>query len=489
MPPNILIFMTDQERADVLRPDHPCITPNASKFAAQSVTFQNTYCPTAHCCPSRATFMTGLYPSKHGIFNNVSTPTAINRGLTPGVTCFSEGLRDAGYKLAYSGKWHVSHEENPSDRGWEELVITAGKGSFMHRTEDYYRGLPTTPSQRAYGQIKRPGWGDLQLFDTYDSQSEHGYEDHEDYKVVRAACDAMPDLAASGQPWALYVGTFGPHDPFIVPRQFVDLYNLDDIPLPESYADNLADKPAVYRRMRQQYWDQLSEREIRDAIRHYWAYCTMMDALFGLVLDTLEQTGQADNTLVLRVSDHGEYCGDHGLFFKGVPCFQEAYHVPAMIRYPQMTQQPNCSVNQFVSLADFAPTFLEAAGIARPDNLTGQSLLPFLKDETVPAWSDAHYTQFNGVELYYSQRSVQTDHYKYVYNGFDFDELYDLQADPHELHNLAADPQYDAIKRQLVGKMWQFAMREKDDRLFNPYGTVALAPWGPGDSFSSASPT
>ena len=114
MRPNILIFMTDQEQADVVHPDHPCITPNATRLAQEGVLFNRSFCPTAHCCPSRATFMTGVYPSRHGIYNNVSNPTAIHHELYEGVGMFSEVLRSSGYNLAYAGKWHVTDAENPA---------------------------------------------------------------------------------------------------------------------------------------------------------------------------------------------------------------------------------------------------------------------------------------------------------------------------------------------------------------------------------------
>ncbi|MEZ4614512.1 MAG: DUF4976 domain-containing protein [Caldilineaceae bacterium] len=100
-----------------------------------------------------------------------------------------------------------------------------------------------------------------------------------------------------------------------------------------------------------------------------------------------------------------------------------------------------------------------------------------------PDQRDAQYTQCNGVELYYTQRSVTTNEFKYVYNGFDFDELYDLRADPHEMVNVADKPEYQAAKHELVRKMWQFAAQE-EDIIFNPYGTVALAPWGPADGLA-----
>ena len=116
--------------------------------------------------------------------------------------------------------------------------------------------------------------------------------------------------------------------------------------------------------MRETRFGQLSEREVRDGIRHFWAYCTYLDDLFGQLLAALDATGQRDNTLVLYTSDHGDYCGEHGLFAKGIPCFQGAYRVPAVIRWPAGIVNPGRRVDAFVSLADFGPTFLEVAGVA-----------------------------------------------------------------------------------------------------------------------------
>ena len=95
--------MTDQEQADVLLPGHPCIAPNAERLSSEGVSFTRAFCPTAHCCPSRATFMTGLYPSRHGIYNNVSNPAALHTELKAGVTTFGESLRRAGYRMAFAG--------------------------------------------------------------------------------------------------------------------------------------------------------------------------------------------------------------------------------------------------------------------------------------------------------------------------------------------------------------------------------------------------
>ena len=126
--PNILIVMTDHQRADTALPEHPAITPNLDRFAAEGVTFTNAFCPSPHCCPARATFFTGLYPSRHGVWNNICNDQALSRGLKPGVRLWSEDLAEAGYALHFSGKWHVSVEESPADRGWTEHFVSGGQG-------------------------------------------------------------------------------------------------------------------------------------------------------------------------------------------------------------------------------------------------------------------------------------------------------------------------------------------------------------------------
>lgn len=490
--PNILIFMTDQERADVVAPDHPCLTPNADRLARDGIRFTQTYCPTAHCCPSRATFMTGLYPSRHGVFNNVRTRTAINLGLRRGVLTFSELLRETGYELTLCGKWHISAEEDPKQRGWREREVTGAGGTFHdRRIQDWQQG-PSRPDssggERPRGEVQRPGWGDFMLYETLPDGGPKGYEADHDYRVVQAAVDTIRQSANQSSPWCLFVGPIGPHDPYRVPEKFVQLYDPAQIPLPPSYLDQMADKPRIYQRQRRQLWDQLSEAEVRESLAHYYAYCTMEDALLGEVLDALEETNQVDNTLVIFLSDHGDYCGDHGLYLKGVPAFRQAYQVPCMMRWPVGISQPGRTVEEFVSLADFAPTFLELGEIKATHYMTGQSLVPFLRAEQPATWRTAIHTQFNGVELYYTQRSVTTQTFKYVYNGFDFDELYDLRTDPEELHNVAEQSEYEAVKHELVRQMWQFAAQE-EDIIFNPYGTVGLAPWGPADGLADgASP-
>ncbi|WP_186446186.1 sulfatase-like hydrolase/transferase [Paenibacillus cremeus] len=477
--PNVLIFMTDQQQEAVTRETHPCRTPHLDRFAREGVRFTHTYTTMAHCCPSRASFFTGLYPSQHGIHNNVCTATAIQKGLNPGVETFGEKLKDAGYSMHFSGKWHISAEENPCDRGWEELKVTAGKDVFMGAKIDSWRQtVPQVkhPSERKPGELLRPGWDEYVLYGTTDQS----YEEMGDYRVVTKAKERLAELKHAEQPWCMYVGVLGPHDPFLIPEKYAAMYDPDEVELPPNYGDSLESKPRVYQRMRR-VWSQLSEREVRESIAHYWGYCTMVDDLFGDVLEALKQTGQADDTLVLFLSDHGESGGAHGLFLKGISPYEETYRIPCIARWPQGIVNPGRSVDALVSIMDWAPTFMDVAEAGELNaGGAGASLLPWLRDEPVApgAWRDAVFNQCNGVEVYFTQRMVRTDRYKFVYNPVDLDELYDLQEDPYELNNVADDPVMLPVKTMLYQRMWQEAARS-GDRIFNQYPSIAAADIGP----------
>lgn len=475
--PNILVVMTDHQRGDTALPEHPAITPNLDALANDGIIFTETYCPSPHCCPSRATFFTGLYPTSHGVWNNICNDQALSRGLKPGTKVFGDDLKAAGYDLHYAGKWHVSLETTPKDHGFTEHFVTGTAGEHHgQRWEKFRDALPSDVRKTAAdGTIKRPGYNDFRLYGTREEQ-------HHDEKTHAAALKAIAAVKDSAEPWMLYVSYIGPHDPYFVPKKYLDKYRLEDIPLPPSYSDRMRDKPRIYQRMRDQVFGQLSENEVREGIRHFWAYCSYLDDLFGELLRALDATGQADDTLVLYTADHGDYCGEHGLFAKGIPNFKGAYHVPATVRWKNGIKDPGRRVDSFVSLADFAPTFLDLAGVKTDRYFSGRSITPFLSGNTPADWRDEMHFQCNGVELYYTQRAVKTKQYKYTFNGFDYDELYDLAKDPHEMVNVADDAAYTDIKRDICKRMWKFGKQENDGAT-NPYITVGLAPYGPGIAF------
>jgi arylsulfatase A-like enzyme len=284
------------------------------------------------------------------------------------------------------------------------------------------------------------------------------------------------------KPWCHYIGNLGPHDAYFPPREFLDWYDRSDIALPSSFADKMFDKPGFYRRTRDRF-DQLSDEEHKECIRHYLALCSYEDHLFGQVLDALEESGEADNTVVIYCSDHGDYMGDHGLWCKGLPAFRGAYEVPLLVRWPGVTDGLGRIEDRFVSLTDIAPTILEMAGVQVEREFSGVSLAGLLRGEKCEGWRDAHFTQFHGAELYGIQRAVWTRDWKLVFNGFDYDELYDLRNDPGEIRNLAREPGMDAIRRELYGRLWEFGSRH-DDPAINSYIMTGLAEHGPGAAFT-----
>lgn len=477
---NIVVFMTDQQIGDTQPPfGMKAHMPNLERLHENGVAFTEAYCPSPHCCPSRATFFTGLYPSEHGVWNNVKYSAALHRGLYDGVRVFSEDLKEAGYKLYFSGKWHVSAEEGPKDRGFEVLYEIQQPLDGYHPygnhpdTKDWDRfeqnpytateGLPREP-----GMIRRVGYPDYVQY----GETENPFHDED---VADAATERIKTLGE--EPFFLYAGTLGPHDHYFVPERFLDLYPIEEICLPESFDDPMTDKPGLYRRTRDQF-ARLTKEEQKESLRHYLAFCSYEDYLFGKLLNALEERGLLDDTVVMYVSDHGDYAGAHGLWTKGLPCFREAYHICSTIGFGGVKGGRRYE-DALVSLADFAPTFLELAGVESGRRFAGQSLVPFLKGEKPDGWRRELYTQSNGNELLGIQRAVFDDKYKYVFNGFDYDELYDLEHDPHELHNLMDRPEYKGLVRSMCKKMWKFAL-ENQDNIVHMYIMTALAPFGPG---------
>ncbi len=470
--PNVLFVMTDHGRADHLNPDHPCAMPNARRLASEGLRFTHAFTVMTHCCPARASLMTGMYPSKHGVFNNVQNDSALQRDLNPGCETWSEKLRDAGYRLAYAGKWHVSAERNPSDFGWEELDICS-TGTYGKPDSDSYLEIPRhDPRPRERGELALPGWRRVKLFGT----SSESFEETRDYEFMDSARERLRSLAREGDPWCLFLGLTGPHGPFVIPESYARRYDPADVVLPVNYNDDMRDRPGYYGRLQRKY-AQLAPDEAREAVAHYWGYCDMMDDLLGLMLEELDATGQADDTLVIYASDHGEFSAEHGLFAKGIAPFDGAYRVPYVFRWPNGISAPGRCEDAFITHCDLSPTLTELAGAEPTADPSGRSLAPFLRGEHPADWPDAFYNQCNGVEILYTQRMVRTKKWKLVYNPVDRDELYDLENDPHEMHNLVDRPDLQPVVRDLFIKLWTKAHAERD--AMSGYETVSLAPYGP----------
>lgn len=497
--PNILIFMTDQQNGRTIsgQSHHRAKTPHLDAYRKKAVSFTNAFSPSPHCCPSRVSFFTGRYPSEHGVWNNVNVSNALTRGPRDNTPFWSNDLKKAGYDLAFAGKWHVSNWQTPSNFGWYELLVTSpGFGSGLsleaQREEARSRELrvfdghePHSGSRRP-GEVIRPGWPGYLHYGTADDPFGDG-------QVVDSAIQHMRGKLADGtDPWCMYVGTLGPHDPYTPPQEFLDLYDPDEITLPSSFSDTMDDKPGLYSRTRDRF-DQLTQGEHREALRHYLAFCSYEDALFGRLLETLAETEQAEDTIVLYLSDHGDYAAEHGLWGKGLPSFQSAYRVPLVVGGPcidAVRQGQDCE--RPTSLVELGETIKElTSGTGHAQELTR-----FLTQSEPPAATQSDvFFQSNGNEAYGVQRAVMSDGWKLVYNMFDHDELYNLNDDPEEVRNLLVKPKgqrelgrgpLDVIPKDLHSvvetlykKLWTFGLSHNDENI-NDYILTALAPFGPG---------
>jgi len=476
--PNILIVMTEHQQGTTVDPECLCRMPNVKeRLAGEGMRFKLAHTPTALCAPARASFFSGLYPTRHGMYNNFHNAPVMHAGLFPNVKLFSQPLRKAGYNLSFIGKWHVSGTKSPYDYGWEVPVgqIPGPDKSPMpgERKKQFIPYRQPSKDITNGGLIKRRGWPDFWLYGRRPGKP----EDMLDFKFGRIAQEEIRRLSKLSKPWVIYVGLVDIHDPYLAPEPYASMYKPEDVPLPKNYFDSLQDKPAIYRRMRQQLWSQLNEEQVRQAIAYYWGLCSMDDDVVGMLLDTLEEMKVEDRTIVVYTADHGDQVGGHGLFLKGVLPFEESYRIPMIVRWPGVTRK-NSVCSEFVTHCDFAPTLCEIAGIDPINNPDGRSLLSLLKGSVPSDWPQTSFGQFCGTEYYYTQRIVWNKRYKYVFNTFDFDELYDLKEDPYELKNLSNDPKYQEVKKELIGEMWKW-VDKTDDVIISPYPTTALVPYGP----------
>ncbi|MBS1252970.1 MAG: Arylsulfatase [Anaerolineales bacterium] len=463
--PNLLFLITDQQRADTVEPQTACQMPNVEALAAAGTQFTRCYAPNPICSPTRASLMTGLLPHSHGMVDCTHTVEAYRAKLKPNLPFWSQTLQEAGYHTGYFGKWHIERSGRLEDFGFDTYEV-----------EQYHQlqGLVQRDEDMSpCGVVSQKGYRDFLLYGVVDQPTETTPE----YRLYSDGVDFLRQAVRDdpSRPWALFLSTEAPHDPYVAPREYYARYDPADIPRPPSFDDDLSDRPAIYRRI-QRVWDSLDWPQFAEATTCYYAFCSLVDDQVGRILDMLDELGQVDNTVVVFLSDHGDYMGAHRLMLKGVPAFEGAYRVPLIMRGPGVPA--GRQVEQVVSLIDLAPTLVELTA-AGEFPCQGRSLLPLLQSDD-PAWQSEAFAEMHGQRFFYTQRTLWRDNYKYVFNGFDEDELHDLAADPHELRNLAGDPAYRSVLEEMAGRMWDIVRKTDDFNMYQAqYGMFRFAPVGP----------
>lgn len=474
--PNILFLIADQMQGRVLHPDHPCLTPHLDQLAARGVRFPRAYTPNPLCSPARASLMTGLLPHNHGVLTVTHGVDADQSCLRLDKPHWAQRLVAAGYRTGYFGKWHIERSYELARFGWQ-TDCTTHSDLFKQRAAQQPPPppLPQPPATPLRFELIGPeGYGPALLYEVIDEPVERrglGI-------IVDLALDWLSEATRRPQPWCAFVSVQEPHDPYRAPRPWFERYDPDCIALPASARDDLSGRPNLYKKA-QNIFAGLTDLQRRRAMACYWASISEIDQQFGRLLRAVERAGQLENTLVVLTSDHGELLGAHGLWMKNVGAFEEVYNVPLIVAGPGVARGAASAAR--VGLHDLCPTLCDLAGAQPIHNADCRSFAGLLADPAADAHWQRGFAEYHGTRQLLTQRILWDGPWKLVHNGFDFDELYNLETDPHELHNLAADPAYADQLRRLMALAWDFMKRTNDHTLVKThYPPLRLAPLGPG---------
>lgn len=436
--PNILWLCPDQQRYDTVGAlNNPYIrTPNLDRLVARGAAFTQAYCQSPVCTPSRASFLTGRYPSTvHACING----NAYWEDAAPLVT---RTLAASGYTGGLAGKLHLSSaqdriEPRPDD-GYSAFY-------WSHHPWD------TWPE----GGHEYNEWLEAQGVSFRALYRENGYIPAELHQTTWCASRAIDFIErnAEGPPWFFSFNCFDPHSPFDPPPEYVERFDIERLPGPLFRPSDLEQQERLAPVGYKGEIKPPSAYDAKEMQARYWGQIELIDENLGRMLDALEATGQLGNTLILYTSDHGDMVGDHGLLHKGCRFYDGLVRVPLLISWPARFQQ-GLRAEGLTELTDLAPTLLEVAGLDVPKDMQGRSLVPVLTGEK----PSAEHRRYARSEFYDAQEApegygtmLRDARFKLVvYHGHDLGELYDMQEDPGEFVNLWDDPDYADVRFRLL---------------------------------------
>ena len=470
--PNILLFIADGLRAQALTPESVVFAPHVRTLAQRGIQINNAYTPLPTCSPARASLMTGLLPHNHGVLQVEHVTDPDQSVLRTDKPHWAQRLQHAGYQTAYYGKWHIERSLELQNFGWD---ISQPLGQEAHRKTSE-QGMTAEssldPALSRYHQGP-PGYNDTLHYGVTDvPPSQRGISAPTD-----AACSYL-EYAPTNQPWCCVASYYEPNEAMIVGRDAYEHYTIDNLQLPINQHDDFSDRPNIYRRQQQIFQD-LTDKQWRQALACYYGRITEIDAQLGRLITTLEQTGALDNTIIIFTADHGKYVGSHGFEAHNFGPFEEIYNVPLIAAGPGLAH--NVTTDARVGFHDLCPTLIELAG-AEPINVPdSHSFAPLLQaPHKYEKNFRSGYAEYHGTRFPLAQRIYWEDEWKFVFNGFDFDELYNLHQDPAEMHNLAAQPEQVQRIHYMMGKIWDRLQATNDQAIINThYYSMRFAAVGP----------
>jgi arylsulfatase A-like enzyme len=488
--PNILFIFPDQLQRDVLSIyGGPVDTPNIDRLAEEGVLFSDAVCPTPYCAPTRMSLVTALYPQQHGVVQNTGWK---QQGMHPDEKTYPRVLWEDGYATHYYGKWHLEWKKKGDTVDWypdQFRYFPEYKDHMADQLETY----------RNRGQGRYSDWYDLvfpveisnemkialdhnQLWDQWKDHwagqmvlgmgmLDLPLENCFDYQIADRAIDIIKTKTEAGQPFYLNAAFNVPHDPYIAPAEYYNMFPLDEIKLPSN-------SDAIEERFLNDWAKQVNvqtrgpngeEFGILEFLRVYYANVKFLDDQIGRILDALEETGEMDNTIIVFLADHGDMAGGHGMTWKEtISFYEEVATIPLIIRYPKQLNPHVTSTP--ANIADVFPTVFDMLGRKQLPGISGDSLLPYIngeKDvkeafpytfsvrisnnpkaerEVLPEMAGHFMVRGKGFKY---MVFGQIERHDYRYNTEPMDLLFDLKNDPGETNNLSNNPDYNSIKKEM----------------------------------------
>jgi len=498
MKKNVIIITTDQQRYDSLGCLHTSYvkTPNIDRMAGKGVVFERTYCTNPTCTPSRASIFSGKYTSGHGAWS-------VGVNIPEDTVFLSHRFKEAGYRTHLIGKAHFngfgetegrSHEEI---RSWERRFPQFGGPYYGFESVELSMGHTTFGIAGHYGSwIKeKSGIQNVNTFLNATMMADQKFggeaydwdipmELHNNSWVVEKSIEFLRNMADSGTPFFLSIGFQDPHHPHAVPSEYAAKIDPSLMTLPDFEQGELDDKPGYFRQanrgeLEKSEWKRkytiagqdpsynyntVSEKDARLGKAYYYTMVEMIDTAMGKIMDTIENLGFNENTVIVFTTDHGELLGDHGIWMKGPFHYEQLIKVPLIIQYPKLNHSGR-RVQKLVSQVDIAPTLLNECGLAIDSSLDGVDLGDYL-DDKISSIHDSVFVECiddpSGIRL----KTIITERYKLTCHlGQCLGELYDLENDTREKINLWKHVAYADVRQELLLRIIEFGERlEKEKR-------------------------
>ncbi|MBW3598761.1 MAG: sulfatase [Planctomycetes bacterium] len=465
--PNILFIMSDDHAYQAMScyGSNRNQTPNLDRLAKEGMRFDRAFVTNSICGPSRAVILTGKYSHLNGFARNGQTFNGRQQTV-------AKLLQKAGYQTAVIGKWHLGSDPT----GFDHWHILIGQGPYYN-----------PPMLMPEGRVNHTGY-------TTDI-------------ITDLTLDWLKEKRDPEKPFFLVYQHKAPHRDWQPAPRHLDKYDDATIPEPETLFDDYSGRTRAAKMQKMTVAEHLTDRDLKlitpgnlkedqeaawraayepkneafqaadlkgkDLVRWKYQryvkdYLRCVDAVdenVGRVLDYLDQSGLAKNTVVFYTSDQGWYLGEHGWYDKRW-MYEESFRTPLLVRWPSHTQ-PGSTSDAMVLNLDFAQTFLDIAGAEQPDDMQGRSLKPILAGQTPDDWRDSvyyHYYEFPGAHSVQKHLGVRTDRYKLIhFYELDEWELFDLEKDPHELQSVYDDPAYADVVKEMKAELERLQEKYQDD--------------------------